>query len=265
MLNENELIINLSPNYSEGRGGTPVRHITFHHIVGPVSSAIARFSNPANQVSTHFAVGADGVYCFVDTDNTAWGNGDWNSNLESVSIEHEGDWRNGYRNEAVIANSARLVAWLISLYPDATPTRHRDIIATACPGDLPVEEIWSKALEILHPTAPAPAPKLYWRVKDAAGKQLAAYGSLQNAIAGWNQRGSDYSIRITDPSGQDVTPAQVIVPSPQPTPEPAPLPSPEPPAPDPTPVDPPADPGQGSAYLVIFIQWLLNLIRKIFK
>lgn len=158
MLQESELIINLSPNYTEGRQGTPVRHLTFHHIVGPVSSAISRFSNPANQVSTHFAVGAKGVYCFVDTDNTAWGNGNWLSNLESVSIEHEGDWRNGFRDEAVIANSVRLVAWLRSLYPTATPTRHRDIIATACPGDLPVEEIWNKATLVLHPVPPPPPP-----------------------------------------------------------------------------------------------------------
>jgi len=158
MLNENELINVASPNYTPGRAGTPVRHITFHHIVGPVSSAVTRFSDPAQQVSTHFAVGSENVYCFVNTDDTAWGNGVWASNLESISIEHEGDWRNGYRNEAVLANSARLVAWLRSLYPDATPNRHRDIMATACPGDLPVEEIWARASNILNPTPPPPPP-----------------------------------------------------------------------------------------------------------
>lgn len=160
MLNEDELVNIASPNYTPGRQGTPVRHITFHHVVGPASSAVARFSNPANQVSAHFIVAADRVICMVNTDDTAWCNGNWASNLESVTIEHEGDWRNGYRNEAVIANSARLVAWLRTFYPTATPNRHRDIIATACPGELPVEEIWNRATDILFPK-PKPVVKTY--------------------------------------------------------------------------------------------------------
>jgi hypothetical protein len=81
----------------------------------------------------------------VDTDDTAWTNGNWNSNLVSVTIEHEGDWRNGYRNEGVINQSVILNAWLIDLYPNATPNRHRDVASTSCPGDFPVEEVWNKA------------------------------------------------------------------------------------------------------------------------
>lgn len=160
MLNESELINHPSPNYSRGRNGTPVRHITFHHVVGSAKSALARFDKASEQASAHFVVGADAIYCCVNTDDTAWTNGNWNSNLESVTIEHEGDWRFGFRSDAVINNSARLVAWLRSLYPDATPMRHRDISATACPGDLPVEEIWQRASAILSPPPPpAPAPE----------------------------------------------------------------------------------------------------------
>lgn len=158
MLDENELINHPSPNYSPGRSGQPVRHITFHHVVGPASSALARFDNPDNQVSAHFVVGANDIWCCVNTDDTAWCNGNWQSNLESVTIEHEGDWRNGFRSDAVINNSARLVAWLRTLYPTASPMRHRQVIATACPGDLPVEEIWAKASEILNPTPPVVVP-----------------------------------------------------------------------------------------------------------
>lgn len=161
MLNEDELINHPSPSYTPGRQGTRVRHITFHHVVGSAESALARFDNPNEQVSAHFVVADDSIYVCVNTDDTAWTNGVWASNLESITIEHEGDWRNGYRNDAVIANSARLVAWLRSLYPDATPKRHRDIIATACPGDLPVEEIWDKASAILNPPPqPDPAPEV---------------------------------------------------------------------------------------------------------
>lgn len=158
MLNENELDVRLSPNYSQGREGTPVRRIAFHHVVGTADSAVAKFSNSASQTSAHFVVAPDKVYCCVDTDNTAWTNGNWGSNLESVTIEHHGDWRNGYRDEGVINQSARLVAWLRTLYPNATPIRHRDVAQTACPCDLPVEEIWNRATDILNPPKPQPAP-----------------------------------------------------------------------------------------------------------
>lgn len=162
MLQENELIVRLSPNYSEGRQGTPVRRIAFHHVVGSAESAVTKFQNAGSQTSSHFVVAPDKVYCCVDTDNTAWTNGNWASNLESVTIEHAGDWRNGFRDEGVINQSARLVAWLRTLYPSATPIRHRDVASTACPCDLPVEEIWNKATNILNPPAPVPppAPKL---------------------------------------------------------------------------------------------------------
>jgi N-acetylmuramoyl-L-alanine amidase CwlA len=126
--------------------------------VGTASSALSKFLNPANESSAHFVVDTDKIYCLVDTDNTAYTNANWASNLESVTIEHAGDWRNGYRNEGVINQSAILVAWLRSLYPNATPQRHREVAATACPGDLPVEEIWNKATAILNPPKPAPAP-----------------------------------------------------------------------------------------------------------
>lgn len=144
-----------SPSYTPGRQGTPVRHITFHHAVGSAESAVARFQNVAQQVSSHFIVSPTQIYCMVDTDDTAYTNGVWASNLESVTIEHAGDWRNGFRDDNVIARSAILVAWLRTLYPDATFNRHRDVYPTQCCGDLPVEEIWAKAGQIINPPAPA--------------------------------------------------------------------------------------------------------------
>jgi hypothetical protein len=150
-----------APCYSTGRQGNPVRNITFHHACSSALSAVNWFKNPNSQTSSHFIIGPNTIYCMVDTDDTAWTNGNWQSNLQSVTIEHEGTWLNGFRDENVINKSVELVAWLIDLYPSATPNRHRDVAATACPGDLPVEEIWNKALArreaILHP-APPPAP-----------------------------------------------------------------------------------------------------------
>lgn len=142
-------------NYMVGRSGKAVKKITFHHVVGSAASAVSKFQSPV-QVSSHFVVASDRIYCMVNTDDTAYTNGVWASNLESVTIEHEGTWLNGYRNEGVINQSAQLVAWLRSLYPNATPNRHRDIKATACPGQLPVEEIWDKATALLNPPKPVP-------------------------------------------------------------------------------------------------------------
>lgn len=151
------LTVRLSPNYTQGRQGKRINFITFHHTAATAISAVQKFSNPASQTSSHFVVGEVEMWCCVDTDNTAWTNGNWNSNLECITIEHHGDWRNGYRNEAVIENSARLVAWLRDLYPGISYNRHNQVAQTACPADLPVEEIWNKATQLLAPEPPKSA------------------------------------------------------------------------------------------------------------
>lgn len=151
------LTVVLSPNYSQGRQGKRINFITFHHTAATAISAVQKFSNPASQTSAHFVVGETEIWCCVDTDDTAWTNGNWNSNLECVTIEHHGDWRFGYRNEKVIENSAKLVAWLRSLYPGVSYNRHNQVAQTVCPGDLPVEEIWNKATALLTPEPPKSA------------------------------------------------------------------------------------------------------------
>jgi len=144
-------------NYTVGRQGRSPRYITFHHAVGTMESVLQAWSNPARQGSSHFAVGARGAWQFVDTDNTAWTNGNWNSNLESVTIEHEGDWRFSYTNEACLENSAKLVALIRKTHPTIVGfTRHRDIFGTQCPGDLPCERIWDRATQIMNPPVVVP-------------------------------------------------------------------------------------------------------------
>lgn len=144
-------------NYTVGRQGNVPKYITFHHAVGTMESVQQAWSNPARQGSSHFAVGARGAWQFVDTDNTAWCNGDWNSNLVSISIEHEGDWRFGYTNEECIEQSAQLVALLRKTHPTIIGfNRHRDIFGTQCPGDLPCERIWDRATQIMNPPVVLP-------------------------------------------------------------------------------------------------------------
>lgn len=149
-------------NYTKGRSGTTIRYITMHHVVGSMESCASAWATPGRNGSSHFAVGERGAWQFVDTDDTAWCNGSWGSNLESISIEHEGDWRNGYRNQGCIDKSAELIAYLRIIHPTIQGfQRHNQVslLGTACPCDLPCEEIWNKSNAIMNSwNAPAPAP-----------------------------------------------------------------------------------------------------------
>lgn len=149
-------------NYTKGRSGTTIRYITMHHVVGSMESCASAWATPGRNGSSHFAVGERGAWQFVDTDDTAWCNGSWGSNLESISIEHEGDWRNGYRNQGCIDKSAELIAYLRIIHPTIQGfQRHNQVslLGTACPCDLPCEEIWNKSNAIMNSwNAPAPVP-----------------------------------------------------------------------------------------------------------
>lgn len=148
-----------SPSFSVGRN-RPIRAITFHHVVGSDDSAISKFKNAANESSATYVCGDTKITQMVLESNTPWTNTNFASNSECITIEHEGDWRNGYRNEAVINNSVQLVAWIRSRYPGITFNRHREVSlkGTECPADFPVEEVWEKATRLLNPPAPVPTP-----------------------------------------------------------------------------------------------------------
>lgn len=146
-------------NYTPGRQGTTIRYITMHHVVGSMESVASAWANPARGGSSHFTVGERGAWQFVDTEDTAWCNTNWASNLESISIEHEGDWRFGYRNEGCINQSAELIALLRRTHPSIVGfQRHNQVAQTACPCDLPCEEIWNKSTAILNPAPVTPPP-----------------------------------------------------------------------------------------------------------
>ena len=170
-------------NYTVGRYGTPVRYITFHHAVGSMESVANAWANPGRNGSSHFVVGERGAWQFVDTDDTAWCNGNWNSNLECISIEHEGDWRFGYYNAGCIEESAQLIAWLRQTHPSIIGYNiHRDVSLspTVCPGDLTYAQIWNRSSEILNPTpiptpepvVPAPTPVAGVQITDIANRTV---------------------------------------------------------------------------------------------
>lgn len=153
-------------NFTSGRpGGSRNGQNTYHHVVGSADSAVLVFNRAGRQASSHFVVtDKPGViYQCVNLNDTAWTDGNWASNLRSVTMEHHGDWRNGYNNPTVIENSARLVAWLRDQGIVNHPMRHRQISQTACPADLPVEQIWNRATQIIADyNTPKPAPQPEW-------------------------------------------------------------------------------------------------------
>jgi hypothetical protein len=153
-------------NFTVGRpGASRDGRETFHHVVGSRESAVIVFNQPTRGASSHFVVGGDIIDQCVDINNTAFTDGNWESNLRSITVEHEGGW-NGtgpYSNE-MYEQAAHLCAWLRENYGINRAIRHRDVSlkSTACPGGLDVERIWNRASQIINqynqPVQP-PAPE----------------------------------------------------------------------------------------------------------
>jgi len=124
-------------NYSRGRQGYVVDRITVHHSAGMENSLKSLYENPARQGSAHFFVHPSKIEQYVDTNDTAWTNGNFSSNLQAITIEVRGDWR-GYYDQPTLDNLRRLFTELRKAYPNARLTYHMDesTKATACPADL---------------------------------------------------------------------------------------------------------------------------------
>lgn len=152
-----------SNNFTRGRVGGRNGQQTFHHVVGSAESAVAVFQNPSRQASATYIVSAipGVIYQTVSEDDTSWCDGNLASNRRAITIEHHGDWRNGYRNETVLQNAAQLTAWLRDRAVTNHARRHREVssVVTLCSADLPVEEIWNRATNIINSAYSQPAPQ----------------------------------------------------------------------------------------------------------
>lgn len=143
-------------NFTVGRQGTARDgRNSFHHVVGSAESAVVVFNQSGRGASSHLVItDREDVQAFqcVNFNDTAWCDGNWESNLRTISMEHHGDWRNGYNNPRVLENSAWIVAWLRENYGVTRAIRHRDVSlkSTQCPADLPVEAIWNRSTEIIR-------------------------------------------------------------------------------------------------------------------
>jgi N-acetyl-anhydromuramyl-L-alanine amidase AmpD len=105
-------------NYTTGRGAT-IDKVVIHMMQGSYAGSISWFRNPSSGASAHYMVrSSDGeVTQMVKNADTAWHSGNWDTNISSIGIEHE-----GYVNqpqwftEAMYRASANLTRWLCDTY-----------------------------------------------------------------------------------------------------------------------------------------------------
>lgn len=153
-----------SSNYSPGRE-QPIRYVTVHHSAGWEQTLRYLWADPNRGGSSHFWVGNNPGHIeqYVDTNDTAWTNGNWRSNNESITIEVRGDWR-GYYDQQTLNNLGELLYKIRQNYPSVQIEYHKDVSdkITLCPADLKdkgyARAVWDSVSQQLNPpTPPKPA------------------------------------------------------------------------------------------------------------
>jgi len=152
-------------NFTYGRSGRALRYFTVHHSAGWEDTLRYLWANPARGGSSHFWVGnnAGQIEQYVDTDDTAWTNGNWTSNCESITCETRGDWR-GYYDQTTMNNLEELMFRCLQVYPNLQLTFHMDVSDkfTLCPADLKnagyAAQAWNRAKARLNAPTPTPTP-----------------------------------------------------------------------------------------------------------
>lgn len=135
----------MQKHYTPGRGGRKIRYITRHHTAGILNTNQVWDVWQTRQASAHYIVEVDGQTGQLVWDrDTAWSNGNQQSNQESITIEHS---NNGGApgwpiSDATVIGGARLAAALCRFYGLGRPEfgknirDHREFYGTSCPHHL---------------------------------------------------------------------------------------------------------------------------------
>lgn len=133
-------------NYSNGRDGHKIRKITIHHMAGVLSAEqCGNIFQGNRKASAHYGVGKDGkIGQYVDETNTAWADGNWISNCESVTIETSNSSTGGNWpvSDITLNSLIKLVADIAKrnnlgkLVKGKNLTWHQMYASTACPRSL---------------------------------------------------------------------------------------------------------------------------------
>lgn len=133
-----------SGNYTIGRSGRKIEMIAIHHMAGILSAEQCGkiFQKVGRNGSSHYGIGNDGrIGNYVEEENTAWTNSNWDSNCKSVTIETSnceigGNWE---VSDKALNSLIRLVADIakrnnITLIKGKTLVWHSMYANTTCPG-----------------------------------------------------------------------------------------------------------------------------------
>lgn len=97
-----------------------IKYIVIHDMEGAYQDSIDWFQNPASYASAHYLIrSSDGeVTQAVKTKDVAWHAGNWQTNMHSVGIEHEGFAAEGasWYSEPMYRSSAQLVRYVAQKY-----------------------------------------------------------------------------------------------------------------------------------------------------
>lgn len=153
-----------SSNFTRGRS-RPIRKLTIHHSAGWENTLRYLWGDPNRNGSSTFWVGnlPGQMEQYVDTDDTPWTNGNFDSNSESLTCEVRGDWRDWY-DRGTLDNLYNLMLKLLPHWPHLILEFHMDVsrTVTLCPADLKhkgyARAEFDRAIRDLFAPKPAPAP-----------------------------------------------------------------------------------------------------------
>lgn len=155
--------------YNKGRAGNRIEYFTIHHMIildnetkneSPLVACRNVWIN-GRQASAHYGVSGDFVGQYVWDDDTAWSNGNLESNRRSLAVEHANKTldlpgtENDYLvDEKTFFTGARLIAnghHRFNLKPrkNVTVRRHGEFSSTACPGPY-MNRNYNRYFDLMH-------------------------------------------------------------------------------------------------------------------
>lgn len=182
-------------NYTKGRSGRNIEAITIHHMAGRLTAEQCGriFQAKGRYGSSHYGVGYDGsIANYVDEEDTAWTNSNWDSNCKSITIEISDNDNSWYVNDITLNAVIKLVADIAKrrnlgkLVPGKNLTWHSMFTNTTCPGDYlrsKMQYIADEANKINNENT-SNEVNVYYRVKTQKHGWLKEVKNLED-YAGW--------------------------------------------------------------------------------
>lgn len=182
-------------NYTKGRSGRSIEAITIHHMAGRLTAKQCGriFQAKGRYGSSHYGVGYDGsIANYVDEEDTAWTNSNWDSNCKSVTIETSDNDNSWYVNDITLNALIKLAADIAKrrnlgkLVPGKNLTWHSMFTNTTCPGDYlrsKMQYIADEANKINNENT-SNEVNVYYRVKTQKHGWLKEVKNLED-YAGW--------------------------------------------------------------------------------